>query len=312
MAGLVDLTQRTNTTVGEAQTMVSSLDTAKSQLVGMGRDKIKQLFEYDKALNDRYSSPDSKMFIENPTFREKAISGYASIGTAQITNLFDLTEKIRTMQDNLKNLIRDITEKNKASNQVLSLNDFVQFMKGEDDTVPNPPQKVKDFVDKNPDKYSLYYLKGTDGAWHFAADLKGQPSHPDMKEWSPQPKVNREAILRDYFGIDKNTLAQLNAINVVNPTLADKIFTQIITSNVKSTSTSTSYNTDDFINQVKEYPDRASAIADLNRNRSAMIARGIDVGRVERYIDTYFTEKEKKDIESQPIDFNKLKQQRGG
>lgn len=317
MAGIIDQTTRPmNTTVAEAQNMVSSLDTARSQITGMGRDKIKELFSYDKSLSDRYSSPDSKMFIENPTNREKAISGYSAIGNKQINNLFDMTEKIRVMQDSLKNLITDLTIKKAqdtaSGGGVLSLSDMTNFMKGEQDVVPKPPTKLQDMVDANPDKYSLYYMKGDDGAWHFAVDPKGTPADPRMKEYSDKPTVNREAIMRDYFGVDKNTLAQLNAISIVNPNLADKLFTQIITSNVKSTATTQQYSTDDFVSQVKEYPNRAAAVNDLNANRSAMVAKGIDVARIERAIDTYFTEKEKKDAESAPLDFSALKKARGG
>jgi hypothetical protein len=315
MAGLADTTTiDKNTTMPEAQAQIATLDAARTQARGLQNTNLQQLFSYDKTLSDRYSSPDSKMYLEDAGKRQDAIAGYQSAGIKQVNNLYDITESVRQTSDKLQTLIDNLKKSaGSGGSTSLSLSDVLDFMNSpQPDAVPDPPQKLLEAAAKDPTK-KIYYVKNeATGEYHYEVAPAGKPSDPSAKEWVKSTTPDRSKILTDTFGLDQGTLAKLSAVRAVNPKLADKLFASIVSSSVTSGAKANSYTTDDFIKQVKEYPDRASAVADLSANRQSMTAAGIDVARVEREIDTYFTAKEQKDAASQPFDLNKLKAARGG
>jgi hypothetical protein len=315
MAGLVDTTTiNPGTTIAEANAQVDSLDAARQAARGVQNTGLRDLFSYDQSLSDRYSSPDSKMFLENPAAREKAISGYSDIGRTQVNNLFDIMESVRSAEERMKTVIADLkaSKAGGSGTSSLSLDDFLNFAKsGQDNVIPDPPQKLLDAAAADPTK-QINYMKNDDGTFAYEVVPKGKFSRPEMKEWTKQPVIDKNQILMDTFGVDKATLAQLAAVQAINPKLADKLFASVISNSVTSVAKDNSVTTDDMVAQVKEYPTRADALADLNRNRSAMTSRGIDVARVEREIDTYFTKKEQTDAANQPFDLNALKAAKGG
>lgn len=314
MAGLADTTTiAPNTTIPEAQGQIDSLEAARIKARSMQNTNLQALFSFDKALGDRYSSPDSKMFLEDAGKRQDAISGYQSAGIKQVNNLFDITEAVRQTQDKLKDLIDSMKKSaSSGSGSSLSLKDFLEFANSpQGDVIPDPPQKLLDAAQKDPTK-QIYYLKNDDGTFAYELAPKGKPSRPELQEWVKQTPIDRSKLLTETFGIDQSVLSQLAAVQVINPKMADKLFASIISSSVTAGAKSSNVTTDELVGQIKEYPDRATALADFNANRSAMVSKGIDVERVARAIDTYFTEKEQKDAANKPFDLNALKAARGG
>lgn len=321
MAGIIDNTNlQTPTTISEAQNQVGALDAARQTLRSDQQANIRDLFSYDKTLADRYSNPDSNMYILNAADREKAVSGYFGAGKGQVTNLFDIMESVRGAQEKLNSLIDSMKKSSGGSggSSSLSLSDFNDFLTGngqDQETVPQPPKSVLDQFNKNPSKYSIYYNKEDDGTYYYTVAPKGKPGAAWLKEWSPelsQAKPDKSQLMQDYFGIDKKTLAQLNAISTINPKLANSLLGSMISSNVKNQATGKT--TDDAINDIKSgFTNLDDAQSYIDENRQALVSKGLDVAKIEREIQTYYSSKTtKKKFGSGSSSFNSDTSSSGG
>jgi len=189
---------------------------------------LRSLFSYDKALSDRYSSPDSKMYIEHAGQREKAIAGVEGIATQEINNLFDIMEEVRSAQDKLQALIDKTKDKSGTGSGGYAPSDFLQLFQMEGE-VPEPPKKVLDDLVNHPG-YTLYYGQNPDGSTYWEQAPKGQPSQLDAKDYFA-PKMSD--IVASTFGIDKETIAKLAALEAINPKLAKSTLNALLTSSVK-------------------------------------------------------------------------------
>lgn len=223
MAGLPTI----DPTLQNAQDTIGVLETARTQLRGTQQGAIRDLFSYDKALSDRYSSPDSKMYIENAQTRQDIAAGYNKAGREEITNLYDIMDKVRKSKEELQALL----DKNKAGaggSGGYAPSDFLQLFQMEGD-IPEPPAKVLADL-KNHPGYTLYYGTNPDGSTYWEQAPKGQPSQPDAKDYFA-PRMSD--IVQQQFGLDKATVAKLAALEAINPKLAKSTLNSLLTSGVK-------------------------------------------------------------------------------
>lgn len=219
MAGAVDLNPdiSQNTTVGEANANIDALTQAGSQLRGIQTSAIKDLFSYDKALSARYSAPDSKMYIEDAGKREQAISGYSGTARGQINNVYDLMEGVRKAKDDLQALIDSLTKKSgSGSSGGINPSDLLTAMQMDAQNDPPPDLYAKYQKENGIILYKDDKLTG-ERKWLFAPAYTAVPS--DYTLWKPSTNKISDVIAQT-FGIDKETIAKLAALEAINPSLA--------------------------------------------------------------------------------------------
>jgi len=294
MAGQVNLqaTQdqvNSSSTVADANNTIKVLDAAKGELVGGGKDALKQLFEYDKSLSERYSSPNSQMYMENPMDREKAINGYFGAGKDEVTSLFDMSERVETLKKQLQDGIDKLTKQQTSGSEdgVFSLDDAFSFLDKVDAEVPEPPMSLRPGS-------SAFYRINADGTFEWKASKAGTPVE-GFTEYTPETKVNREEIMKKYFGLDNDALAFLAAIGRKDKKYANKLFNQAITDKFKNITGDANVDADEKIKQYEnQYATREEAIKAIEDDKSDLVSKGYDFERIRGTVETYYVDKESK------------------
>lgn len=300
MAGITDIQNPDpNISVADAEAQVSMLDEARNELRGIQKGSIRDLFNYDKALSERHSSPGSKMYLENAADRERAISGYAGTATKEVNNLFDIMENVRRASDDLKALLAKKSGSGSGSDLPFSISDLNTWLNGAGDG-PQPPADLMAKYNSGEPGILVYKVlpdKTVDWQWKKGVlpggtyDPAVSGVDPGYEVWRPGP--DRGAVLKETFGLDKATVAQLSAISAV---FGEKKANQLLWSYIQSGFTRQAGQevdtTGEAITQIKSYKTREDARADFERNKEALQAKGVDVDRVDREIDIYFDKQE--------------------
>lgn len=215
---------------GEAQ--IAELDKARNAVRGIQQSSLKDLFNYDKSLSDRYSSPDSKMYLENAGDRQSAIAGYSGIAGGQITNLYDLTEQIRKQKDDLQASIDELKKKAAAGSGTSGLSPssilgFLQSKTGLSEAAPPPPKKLTEAA-ANTAGSQIYYHKNDDGTFSYVVGTPGvqidtsvYTPYVSQEDLATQTKDQQDQILSS-FGVDRDQLARLAALEVIDPKMAQE------------------------------------------------------------------------------------------
>lgn len=227
MAGIADISNpdlTSNTTVDTANANIDALTQAGSQLRGIQTSAIKSLFQYDKALSDRYSSPDSKMYIEDAGKRQTAISGYSGAARGEINNVYDLMENVRSAKDDLQKLIDSLTKKTgSGSSSGIAPSDLLSMLEIDSKNEPPPDLYAKYQAEHG---ILLYKDDPTAGRkWIFAKPYEPVPA--DYTVW--QPTTTKIAdVMQQSFGLDRETIAKLAALEAINPALAKTTLNSLI------------------------------------------------------------------------------------
>lgn len=238
MAGLPDALNPTSPTATIAQTeaQIGELDAARNAVRGIQTDTIRSLFDFDKSLSTRYSSPDSKMYLENAGDREKAISGYSAIAGGEINNLYDLTETIRGQREKLAAAVDELKKKAAGSGAGgFSPSNILGFLKSrtgaDTESAPPPPKKLSDYAE-NTEGSQIFYAKNDDGTFSYVVQPPGvQVDTKIYKPYVPEEELRKQQTdeedqILSQFGVDREQLSRLAALEVLDPKLAGEAMKQ--------------------------------------------------------------------------------------
>lgn len=255
MAGIVDTTLTNDQTVQGYEQQAEALDTAREDLRGMQKGVLKDLFDYDKSLSDRYSSPDSKMYLENAADRERAISGYSQIARGEVSNLYDIMEGVSKAKQDLLTRVEMLKEQAKkasasgAGQTMYSPSAILSAIRGgasgagtPTEQPPEPPQKLVQETLADPTK-KIYWLKNDNGTYAYTVDNAMAPrketaelytEYKDPETAYKEQQAQEDEIL-DMFGVDKEQLSKLAALEVLDPKAAQAAMQKLIVENATAT-----------------------------------------------------------------------------
>lgn len=245
-----------------AQNQVASLDAAQKEIKGVGDATLRELFSYDQALADRYSAPDSKMYIENASKRYDVMGGWNKLGQSHVTSVFDMLTKVQSMKEDLNKTIQDLKDemaaqakKSGSGSGGIAVSDLASLLglDGEQDTeieATTPTQTGKTVrrvgqngvtrqslmadIKKQFPGQQLDYTYNKDGTISYSIRKEDQEFVDKGRAIEIEKKKAARQQVYEMYGVNENQIRTLSAYAAFDPKGADKALNSLISNNVTS------------------------------------------------------------------------------
>ena len=295
-------------------------DSQLQAMSGQEMDKIKELYEHDKRLAERYANPESEAYLDDPYAREKARATQSQATLGEIGTIQSQREKRKsTLEDALSRGLQLFLA------GIQGLEKESDFLQSQIDKEDKKKEKKSDTL--------LEILKGTGGAIpNELADALGIargtrfPTPQAPGAITPSQKMDDFRQTATSFGqmIDNGVLTWGQAWNTLAekyPEFKDQIDTYLGGS-AKVTGTAVgpvpnfgqpireetgrakpgyyeSRNkivdtTQEYIAEIPTYTTKAEALAALETYKVTMVEQGVDIEAIRRAIEAYFSKGVKK------------------